>query len=113
MRLQHDFQLVIIDGRPAIRGDCDLAAVRDIEAWLATFDGCPLEVDFSGVTFFDSSALRAILNARGRNPHIRVVNPSNAVVRVLEITGTSNYLIDSGPATVASADSERLGNGAT
>jgi len=84
---------VIIDGRPAICGDCDFAAVRDIEAWLATFDGRPLEVDLSGVTFFDSSALRAVLNARGRNPHVRVVKPSKAVVRVLEITGTTNYLV--------------------
>ena len=94
MRLQHDFQLVIIDGRPAIRGDCDFASVRDIEGWLATFDGRPLEVDLSGVTFFDSSALRAVLNARGRNPHVRVVKPSKAVVRALEITGTTNYLVE-------------------
>ena len=94
MRHQHDFEMVIINGRPAIRGECDLSAVREIEAWLATFDARPLEVDLSGVTFFDSMALRAVLNARGRNPHLRVVNPSKAVRRVLEITGTTNYLVD-------------------
>ena len=93
-RRENDFELLIIDGRPAIRGDCDFAAVRDIESWLGTFEGRPLEVDLSGVTFFESTALRAVLNARGRNPHIRVVNPSRAVIRVLEITGTGNYLVD-------------------
>ncbi len=56
------FSLTLIDGRPTIRGDCDFAAARDIESWLATFDAQPLEVDLSGVTFFDSSALRAFLN---------------------------------------------------
>ena len=94
MRNRHDFEMVIVNGRPAIRGHCDLSAVRDIEAWLSTFDAHPLEVDLSGVTFFDSMALRALLNARGRNPHLRVVNPSKGVMRVLEITGTTNYLID-------------------
>ena len=94
MRQQHDFEMLIIKGRPAIRGQCDLSAVREIEEWLATFDARPLEVDLSGVTFFDSMALRAVLNARGRNPHLRVVNPSKAVRRVLEITGTTNYLVD-------------------
>ena len=82
----------IVDGRPTIRGDCDLESIRDIEAWLATFGSQPLEVDLGGVRFFDSSALRAFLNVRRRNPNMRVVNPSKIVVRVLEITGTVEYL---------------------
>ena len=43
--------LVIVDGRPAMRGECDLASAEMIERWLASFDGDPLEVDLSGVTF--------------------------------------------------------------
>jgi stage II sporulation protein AA (anti-sigma F factor antagonist) len=81
-------ELVIVDGRPAIRGECDLANAERIEGWLASFDGHPLEVDLSGVTFFDAAALHALLNARRRNPHTRFVRPSKAVMRVLELTGT-------------------------
>jgi anti-anti-sigma regulatory factor len=68
MRNQHDFEMLIIKGRPAIRGQCDVSAVREIEEWLATFDARPLEVDLSGVTFFDSMALRAVLNQEAATP---------------------------------------------
>ena len=53
--------LVIVDGRPAVRGECDLANAERIEAWLSTFDGDPLQIDLSGVTLFDAAALRALL----------------------------------------------------
>jgi anti-anti-sigma factor len=87
-------ELIVVDGRPTIRGECDLQSTTEIETWLATFDGQPLEVDLSGVTFFDSTAIRAFLNVRRRNRHMRVVNPSTAVLKVLEITGTVDYLVD-------------------
>jgi len=80
--------LVIIDGPPAVRGECDLASAQRIEQWLATFDGDPLEIDLSGVTFFDAAALHALLSVRRRKPHMRVVQPSKAVLRVLELTDT-------------------------
>jgi len=83
--------LVIIDGRPAVRGECDLASAQRIEQWLATFDGDPLEIDLSGVTFFDAAALHALLNVRQRNPHLR--EPSKAVLRIIELTDT-HCLID-------------------
>src|SRR5947207_12621466 len=89
-----DVQFVIVDGRPAVRGECDLASAQQIERWLATFDGDPLEVDLSGVTFFGAAALRALLNVRRRNPHLRIVRPSKVVLRVLELTDTVDYLID-------------------
>jgi anti-anti-sigma factor len=88
------FALLIVDGRPAIRGECDLLTSGEVEAWLATFDAQPLEVDLSHVTFFDSTALRAFLSIRRRNPHMCIVNPSKAVLKVLEITGTLEYLVD-------------------
>ena len=89
------FDLVIIDGRPAVRGECDLASAERIEGWLASFDGDPLEIDLSGVTFFDAAALHALLNARRRNPHTRVIQPSKAVLRVLELTGTVDMFVES------------------
>ena len=81
-----------IDGRPAVRGELDLFAVPVLEAVLADLDGNH-EIDLSGVTFFDSSALRVFLTVRRRNAKLRVVNPSEAVIKVLEITGTLDYLV--------------------
>jgi anti-anti-sigma factor len=88
------FELLLIGERPTIRGECDAANARDIEAWLGRLDTEPLEVDLSGVTFFDSSALRAFLNMRRCNRHLRLVNPSRTVRNVLDITGTTEYLVD-------------------
>jgi anti-anti-sigma factor len=69
-----------------------IQTARHVEEWLATFDAQPLEVDLSEVAFFDSSGLRAMLNVRRRNPHMRIVNPSKSVTNILEITDTFEYL---------------------
>jgi len=87
-----DFELLVVDGKPTVRGDCDLANADRIETWLLSFDGQLLDADLSGVTFFDSSALRAFMNVRRRNPKFRIADASPAVVRVLEMTGTRDYL---------------------
>ena len=84
----------VVHGRPTIRGDCDLVTAPNIEAWLATFDCQRLEVDLSGVTFFDSSAFRTFLNLKRRNPNMGIVTPSKAVLKILELTGTVEYLVD-------------------
>jgi anti-anti-sigma factor len=81
------------DGRPALRGDLDLLCVSALEAVFAQLNG-QAEIDLSGVTFFDSSALRAFLVGRKRNPQLRIVNPSKAVVKVLEITDTLDYFVN-------------------
>ena len=81
------------NGRPALRGELDISTVPALEEWLAQLDGQLTEVDLSGVTFFDSSALRTFLMARRHNAHLRVINPSKPVVKVLEITGTLDYLM--------------------
>jgi anti-anti-sigma factor len=84
----HLIELSIVDGRPTIRGECDLSTADEIGAWLATFEEEPLEIDLAGVTFFDSTALRMLLMVWRRNPQMRAINPSKAVLKVLEITGT-------------------------
>jgi anti-anti-sigma factor len=81
-------EMVIVDGRPAVRGECDFVNAEALEQWLASFDGQPLEVDLRDVTFFDAAALRALLKVRQQNPHLRIVRPSLIVRRVLELTGT-------------------------
>ena len=85
-------ELIVVDGRPTVRGACDLSGAAQIESWLLSFDGQLVEVDLSGVTFFDSSALRVFLNTRRQKPTLRIVDPSVAVRRVLEITGTLEVL---------------------
>ena len=81
-------------GRPTITGECDVSSTSDIETWLGEFDAEPLEVDLSGVTFFDSTALRGFLNIRRRNQNMRIINPSRPVLKVLEITDTIEYLVE-------------------
>src|SRR5947207_6810128 len=70
-------------GRPAVRGALDLLSTPALEAWLTAFDGQFTEIDLSGVTLFDSCALRVLLSARRRQPNIRIVAPSAAVLKVL------------------------------
>ena len=87
-------ELLIVDGRPAVRGECDLSTAREIEAWLDSFDTPILEVDLSGVSFIDSSGLKAFLNVRRRNANMRVVEPSAVVLRLLQITGLHAFLVE-------------------
>jgi hypothetical protein len=47
-----DVQFEIVDGRPSVRGECDLANAARIEEWVGSLDSDPLEIDLSGVTFF-------------------------------------------------------------
>jgi anti-anti-sigma factor len=90
---QSFIELLVVDGRPTVRGECDLSSSGDIEAWLGSFDGQTIEVDVSGVTFIDSSGLKAFINARRQNPQMRVVEANALVLRLLDITGTRNYLV--------------------
>ena len=87
-----DAEFGIVDGRPTIRGDCDVSNAAEIEGWLISFGEAPIDIDLSGVTFFGASALRALINVANCNPNIRVVEPSAVVRRVLEITRTTCYL---------------------
>jgi anti-anti-sigma factor len=97
------------DGRPALRGDLDLLVAPALEVVLEQLDG-KFEIDLSAVSFFDSSALRTFLNARRRNPSLRIVNPSGVVVRTLEVTGTFDYLV-SGRGDEACPELERTERG--
>ncbi|MEO5838421.1 MAG: STAS domain-containing protein [Acidimicrobiales bacterium] len=81
------------DGQPAVLGELDLSTVPALEAWLAQHNGQLTQVDLSGVTFFDSSALNAFLKARHHNANLRIVNPSTFVVKVLAITKMVDYLV--------------------
>ena len=99
-RLEPDepfFDLAVVDGRPALQGECDFSNAATIEGWLATFGRAAIDVDLSGVTFFDAATLRALLAVARVNPNMRIVAPSPIVQRVLDLTGTRQCLVD-GPA---------------
>ena len=88
------FDLALIDGRPTIWGDCDMSNAETIEAWLAAFGRAAIDVDLSGVTFFDAAALRALLTVAKRNPNMRIVKASPSVQRALDLTGTARCLVE-------------------
>lgn len=89
-----DVELDVIGWRPTIRGECDLSNATEIAGWLSSFGRNAIEVDLSGVTFFDAAALEALLAAARRNPNLRVVDPSPVVQRVLQLTGTYSSLVE-------------------
>ena len=86
-------EFAITQGQPTIRGEIDLLSLPELESWLETLGRQHETVDLNDVTFFDSSALRMFLTVRRRSPNFRIVRPSKAVLRVLEITGTVDYLV--------------------
>ena len=86
-----------VDGRPALRGELDLRTAPALKVWLDELAGRIIEVDLSGVTMFDLITLRIFLKAREQRPTLRLVNPSEAVLRMLEITGTRSYLASAEP----------------
>lgn len=93
----------------AVTGELDLAtAPRLLEAAeqaLARRPGAPLAIELSGLTFIDSSGLRALLSiaahTRGR---VALVGPTPAVGRILDMTGTGDLL-----PVVGGVDDPRLG----
>ena len=87
-------ELVVTDDRLIVRGECDMLSAPEIETWLASFAGKAVRIDLSGVTFMDSSGLKVFLNARRYNSKLRVVESSSTVMRLLEMTGTHDYLVD-------------------
>ena len=74
-----------------LEGELDMATADDLSQLLkvAVLECRPLVLDFSGVSFMDSSGLRALLEAAGQTEEggsVIVLNPSLQVRRVLDIS---------------------------
>jgi anti-anti-sigma factor len=90
---EHPMQLEITatDDGYRLEGELDMATAGGLTELLLTASGgdAPLVLDFSGVSFMDSSGLRALLegaaNPNGSGPVV-VQDPSPQVRRVFEIT---------------------------
>src|SRR5262245_29993085 len=69
-----------------------------IEGVLASFDG-EVILDFADVTFIDSSAIQALLNARKRladkGRELRLQHFTGSVARILDLAGLADLLGDS------------------
>ncbi|MFE3114201.1 STAS domain-containing protein [Kitasatospora indigofera] len=79
--------------------DLDTAATLDTalrRALAVDPSAVVLVVDLAGVTFCDSCGLGALLRARAETERagvkLRLARPTNAVVRLLEITGADHVL---------------------
>jgi anti-sigma B factor antagonist len=74
-----------------LEGELDMATADDLSQILrdASTNGDRVVLDFSGVSFMDSSGLRALLEGAGRpnvNGPVVILNPSDQVRRVLDIS---------------------------
>ena len=87
-------QFVSQSSIPRVTGDLDMASSADFERFLVAIGPHATAVDLSGVTFFDSSALRVMLRCLKQNAGLRIVNPSAKVARILEMTQTQELFQD-------------------
>jgi anti-sigma B factor antagonist len=78
----------------ALQGELDLAGVGKLRKMLAAYDDHAVELDLGGLTFIDSSGLRALITARDCHRGLRIVNIPASVTRLLELTGTTELLLD-------------------
>lgn len=84
-------------------GDDGLIVTGEIDAHTAptlaealSGSGADVRLDMSGVQFVDSSGLRVLIEAHQRaeaaGGRLTIADPSDAVRRLLEISGVSEYL---------------------
>jgi anti-sigma B factor antagonist len=95
--------IVHVDGHTKVRvtGEIDLATATELrhrlDPVLAAGTG-DVDLDLSEVTFLDSRGLVALLHARqalhDNHRRLRVRNPSKPVLRVFELSGVLNMMVD-------------------
>lgn len=85
------FMVEVEASSPAVvrlHGELDLAGVPRLLSALADLDG-DVDLDCSGVDFIDAAGLGAFVRAHGqcaaRGTHLVVVDPSRAVLRLLQM----------------------------
>jgi len=73
----------------AVSGDIDMANVGEFEDAMAkASSGCPaLTVDLTGVTYCDSSAVRALFTLAAARKLTMIVNPTGHIKTLLGISG--------------------------
>jgi len=100
---EFDVTIVHVDGHTTVRvtGDIDLATATDLrqrlDPMIAAGTG-DVDLDLSGVTFLDSRGLVALLHVRqalhDKQQRLKVRNPSKPVLRVFELSGVHDVMMD-------------------
>ncbi|MDQ1426490.1 MAG: anti-sigma factor antagonist [Acidimicrobiaceae bacterium] len=82
-----------------IAGELDMAREPEIVSLLMSLDAAPetpIDMDMSEVTFVDSGGLRALLKANvylaNRGCDLRLVNPQDQLVRLIDLAGVHRFL---------------------
>ncbi|MEV0457941.1 STAS domain-containing protein [Catellatospora methionotrophica] len=81
-----------------VRGEIDMMVADDLHAELldAVKQSPRTDVDFTELTFLDSTGIRTFIDARSAaqalGHHLYVVNATGMVLRVLEVTGVMSLL---------------------
>jgi anti-anti-sigma factor len=83
----------------AVHGEIDAASAPLLESAFVSLDGAsPVLVDMAGVSFMDSSGLHTLLTQtlrlRESDGSIHICNPSDAVHRVVELTGLGDFFYE-------------------
>src|SRR5262245_6437237 len=82
----------------SVTGEIDLETSPELGAVLANLEpaGADVDIDLAGVTYIDSTGLRALLTARDAareaGGSLRVSATSNIVARLIDITGCHELL---------------------
>jgi anti-sigma B factor antagonist len=78
----------------------EVATFRSCVDEIITSSDCAVVVDLAGVTFIDSSAISALLNAgrclAGEGRELRLQHLSAPIARIFELAGLTNLLGDTG-----------------
>jgi anti-sigma B factor antagonist len=88
-----------LDGRGhlvTVAGEIDISDAPELAEYLVHFEDGDITVDLSGVTFIDSSGIRALLAARKRieqeGSTLTIRGASGRVLRVFQIAGLDHVL---------------------
>lgn len=88
-------QIAPSDGGLTLIGEIDAHTAPGLGAAIEALSG-DVALDLSGVEFVDSSGLRVLIDAHqsisGRGDSLSLHQPSDAVRRLLEISGVDEYL---------------------
>lgn len=85
------------EGRPivSLHGEIDLASAPAVRAAIEPIVGehsKNMTIDLADVQFLDSSGLAVLLAVAERVDDLRLLNPSEIVGRIIEVTGLSQVL---------------------
>jgi anti-anti-sigma factor len=87
------YRFTVQDEGVRVRGEIDISAVPELEAVVAGLDRDEFSLDLAGVTFIDSSGVGSLLALHRRYAGMRIANPSDRVLTLLDLMGLTKVLL--------------------